>query len=182
MRERERSRERDDYGRILEYHSDDRKRSYTGMVVIRGKEQPWKQSRQGLSRRYTMPSCYWGETPVTALDDWNIFIQDIRRHSGMHRHQGGLVIYIIEGAGYSLVNGERHDWEAGDLLLLPMKPGGVEHQHFNKHEGTPARWIAFISAQLFEWGASDFIQVQEHPDYRPPAPQTSGNARASRGY
>lgn len=176
MRERERSRERDDYGRILEFHSDDRKRSFTGEVVVRGKEQPWKQTRQGLSRRYMTPSCYWGETPTTALDDWNIFILDVKRHSGMHKHQGGLVIYIIEGEGYSLVDGHRHDWQAGDLMLLPMKPGGVEHQHFNKHEGQPARWIAFVSAQLFQWSASDFVQLKEHPDWIPKMPRSSASA------
>src|SRR5439155_811034 len=80
------------------------------------------------------------------LVDWNVFVQDIRVHSGKHRHQGGLVIYIMEGEGYSVVDGERHDWEAGDLLLLPVKKGGVEHQHFNKDDAHPAKWIAFISA------------------------------------
>ena len=93
-----------------------------------------------------------------------MFVQDIRVHSGKHRHQGGLVIYIIQGEGYSIVDGERHDWEAGDLLLLPVKPGGVEHQHFNKDDAHPAKWIAFISAALFEFGASEMVQLENHPE------------------
>ena len=84
-------------------------------------------SRQALVKHYMWPSRYSGITPEAVLDDWNIFVQDIKVHSGKHRHQGGLVIYIIEGEGWSEVDGERHDWEAGDLLLLPLKPGGVEH-------------------------------------------------------
>jgi hypothetical protein len=42
----------------------------------------------------------------------------------------------------------------------------VEHQHFNRYDDKPARWIAFISAQLFEWGASDMVQIKEHPDWK----------------
>src|SRR5204863_5154071 len=105
----------------------------------------------------------------TVLDDWIVFVNDIQVHSGKHKHQGGLVIFILEGEGYSIVEGERHDWEAGDLLLLPFKGGGgVEHQHFNKYENKPAKWIAFISSPLFFWGASEMVQLEEHPEFRQP--------------
>jgi gentisate 1,2-dioxygenase len=76
------------------------------------------------------------------------------------------VIYILEGEGWSEVDGERHDWEAGDLLLLPLKPGGVEHKHYNRYEDKPAKWIAFISGALFEWGASEMVQLENHPDFK----------------
>ena len=59
----------------------------------------------------------------------------------MHRHQGGTFIFILGGKGYSTVNGVRHDWEAGDLAILPMVPGGVAHQHFNFEPGVPALWM-----------------------------------------
>ncbi len=127
---------------------------------------PWVMSRQALVKHYMWPSRYSGLTPETVLDDWNIFVQDIKVHSGKHRHQGGLVIYIIEGEGWSEVDGERHDWEAGDLLLLPLKPGGVEHKHYNRYDDKPAKWIAFISGALFEWGASEMVQLENHPDFK----------------
>ena len=74
----------------------------------------------------------------TPLQHWRVFIHDIKTRSGKHRHQGGLVIYVLEGKGYSVVDGERKDWEKGDLVLLPMKPEGVEHQHFNLDPAEPA--------------------------------------------
>jgi len=111
------------------------------------------------------PSQYTGKTPETALDGWTVFVQEIHVHSGKHRHQGGLVIYVLEGEGYSVVEGERLDWEAGDLLLLPLKPGGVEHQHFNKYEDRPAKWIALINVPIFTWGATEMVQVEDHPDF-----------------
>jgi len=64
------------------------------------------------------------------------------------------------------VDGERHEWAAGDLLLLPLKPGGVTHQHFNKHADRPAKWIAFIHYQIREWAASQIEQIEEHPDFQ----------------
>ena len=58
--------------------------------------------------------------------------------------------------------------EAGDLLLLPLaKPGGVEHKHYNRYDDKPAKWIAFISGALFEWGASEMVQIENHPDFKP---------------
>ena len=174
-RDRERTREREHYEEIVAYQKAERERSFTGRVVVRGEEMPWSMSRQALVKHYLWPSRYSGTQPIDVLDDWNVFVQDIRVHSGKHRHQGGLVIYIIEGEGYSVVDGERHDWEAGDLLLLPVKPGGVEHQHFNKDDAHPAKWIAFISAALFEFGASEMVQLENHPDFRPKL--SGGNGR-----
>jgi len=166
MRDRERTRERNFYEQIIAHQRDERERSFTGQVVIRGEELPWVMSRQALVKHYMWPSRYSRETPETVLDDWNIFVQDIKVHSGKHRHQGGLVIYIIEGEGWSEVDGERHDWEAGDLLLLPLKPGGVEHKHYNRYDDKPAKWIAFISGALFEWSASEMVQIENHPDFK----------------
>ena len=165
-RDRERTRERDNYEEIIAHQRAERERSFTGKVVIRGEECPWVMSRQALVRHYMWPSRYSRLTPEAVLDDWNIFVQDIKVHSGKHRHQGGLVIYILEGEGWSEVDGERHDWEAGDLLLLPLKPGGVEHKHYNRYEDKPAKWIAFISGALFEWGASEMVQLENHPDFK----------------
>ena len=42
----------------------------------------------GSWRHYMWPSRYSRLTPEAVLDDWNIFVQDIKVHSGKHRHQG----------------------------------------------------------------------------------------------
>src|SRR5262245_5737774 len=172
MRERERSRERSYYEDIIASQRADRRRSYTGQVVVRGKGNPWVLERQGLVRNYLMPERYAGEPVTTALDGWVVFVQEVRVHSGKHRHQGGLVIYILEGEGYSIVDGERLEWEAGDLLLLPIKPGGVEHQHFNRYEDKPVKWIAFIHAAIYEWGASEMVQIEQHPEFKARKPRS----------
>jgi hypothetical protein len=168
VRERERGRDRSYYEDIIAGQRADRDRSFRGQVVVRGKGNPWVLERQGLVRNYLMPSRYTGEPVDTALDGWIVFVQQVRQHSGRHQHQGGLVIYILEGEGHSIIDGERLDWEAGDLLLLPLKPGGVEHQHFNRYEDRPVKWIAFIHSAIYEWGASEMVQLEDHPDYKGP--------------
>ncbi|HBA39376.1 MAG: hypothetical protein A2W10_05745 [Deltaproteobacteria bacterium RBG_16_55_12] len=133
----------------------------SGLVVIKGRETPWYQNRQGRVRYYLLPP-YKADT---ALQTMAVFEQIIHRHSGMHRHQGGLAIYVLEGEGYTIVDGERFDWTAGDLLLLPIKPGGVAHQHFNRHSSRPARWLAFIPMAFQECLSSEVVQLETSPDW-----------------
>jgi hypothetical protein len=42
----------------------------------------------------------------------------------------------------------------------------VEHKHYNRYDDKPAKWIAFISGALFEWGASEMVQLENHPDFK----------------
>jgi gentisate 1,2-dioxygenase len=106
------------------------------------------------------------DTGSTALRNWDIFISNVRKHSGRHVHQGGLVIFVLEGEGYSIVDGERVDWEAGDLILLPTKPDGVEHQHFNKDVDAGCKWIAFCYMPLLDEVGLYIQQKENAPDWK----------------
>ena len=79
---------------------------------------------------------------------------------------GRVQVYVITGKGYSVVDGERWDWEKGDLVLLPMKPEGVEHRHFNLDPQKPAIWCAFINIPIQEHLASDLKQTENSPDFK----------------
>ncbi len=45
-----------------------------------------------------------------------------------HRHNIEAVIYILQGRGYSVIDGVRYDWEPGDLLCVPIF---AWHLHLN---------------------------------------------------
>ena len=137
-------------------------RQLTGQVVIKPSDREVQVSRQGRLTYFLDPNQY-EDTP---LQDWHVFVNDIRTHSGKHRHQGGLVIYVIEGKGYSIVDDERVDWETGDLLLLPIKQKGVEHQHFNTEPGKPCVWIAFVYIPIMDHVAMEFTQISNSPDFK----------------
>ena len=152
------------YEKLIEDMQGWRRLAETGLVLIKGKDLPWHQNRQARVRYYLLPP-YKADT---ALQTVAVFEQIIRRHSGMHRHQGGVAIYVLEGEGHTIVDGERYDWTAEDLLLLPIKPGGVAHQHFNRHADKPARWLAFIPMAFQEYLASEVVQIETSPDWRSP--------------
>lgn len=45
----------------------------------------------------------------------------------VHRHVSSAINLILEGSGWSIVNGERIEWEAGDIML--SAPGWSPHGH-----------------------------------------------------
>lgn len=166
-RERERVRERppiehNSYEVLIQDRIAIAARQQNGPIVIRSEDRPIQVNRQGTLRYYLAPLSY----PDTPLQDWLVFENHVRTHSGKHRHQGGLVIYVIDGEGYSIVDGERFDWKSGDLLLLPIRPGGVEHQHYNLKADRPCRWIAFCHMPTMDNLAMEMTQIEVSPDFR----------------
>jgi len=58
----------------------------------------------------------------------NIFEEAPR--SGSHRHaHTEAMLYVLEGHGYSMIDGQRHDWHEGDAVHVP--PRMTVHEHFN---------------------------------------------------
>jgi mannose-6-phosphate isomerase-like protein (cupin superfamily) len=164
--ERNRVREKEppplsNYELAIKLGQENAERNRMGRIVCRLEDVPQELTRQGRLRTYLGLTVH--DTP---LRDWIVFTHEIRTASGKHRHQGGLVIYVIEGSGYSVVDGERVDWEKGDLVLLPLRPGGVEHQHFNLNPEKPALWIAFIRRAFQEYVASELTQTEASQEYK----------------
>ena len=49
-----------------------------------------------------------------------------------HRHTVEAVIHIIQGEGYSVIDGIKYRWEAGDFICVPMF---AWHRHVNTSKG-----------------------------------------------
>jgi len=131
-----------------------------GKKVVKWDDLPWEQSRQGLLKYYCSPASH-----DIAAPGWSVFQQRITIHSGKHIHQGGLVIYVIDGEGYTVVDEVKYEWKQGDLLILPFKPGGVEHQHFKKSSDKPAHWVAFRFVPWMDYTAGTITQTAVHEDW-----------------
>lgn len=55
-------------------------------------------------------------------------------HTSSHEHtHTEAVLYVLEGVGYSLIDGVRYDWQAGDAVQVPPKM--TRHEHFNPSDG-----------------------------------------------
>ena len=60
------------------------------------------------------------------------------RYQSRHRHGGEAWLYVISGEGYSTIGDDRHDWSAGDLVVVDH---WAWHQHFNASEERTARLV-----------------------------------------
>ena len=125
-----------------------------GKILIRGDEREYQVSRQGYLKYYLNPL-----VTDTAISSWAVFEQLIKRQSGRHKHQGGVIIYVLEGEGYTETNGEVLEWQSGDLLLLPIQPGGCNHQHWNKDASKGCRWVAFRDLMVARYIALSLIHI-----------------------
>ena len=162
---RERVKEReaapgDQYERLLGIRAEFTERNMNGKVVIHESDREWEQGKQGYGKVYLMDEL----TPDTALRDWYVFVHDIKKQSGKHRHQGGLVLFVLEGKGATEVNDEVIEWEEGDCILLPLHPDGIEHVHFNRGTG-PCKWLALIHEPTFNQVASELTQTAVYSAY-----------------
>jgi len=137
-----------------------------GIQVIKQSELPLETNRQGLMRWYMHP-----DIRDTALSTLMFFEQEIPpgSRSGKLKFQGGQVMIILEGKGYTTVNGVKQEWKAGDVLNLPLRANGIIVQHFNADQEQPARFVA-AEPNFFECTTVDrgcgFEQIEDAPEFR----------------
>lgn len=113
--------------------------------VVKGDEIPWEVNTQGRLKFYSLP-----QIDDAVLPEMYVFKHRIAEKSGRHTHQGGLILFGIQGEGATVVDDQRVEWSRGDLVLLPVKPGGITHQHFNRNDpDNPAEWLAIIPHPYF---------------------------------
>jgi hypothetical protein len=154
-------REQGFYENVFANLAERRQRAKDGRIVIKASDAMWEQNRQGRIGYYLHEL-----VKDSALQDWRVFAHDIHTHSGRHTHQGGLVLYVTRGSGYTVVNGVRDDWSEGDLIVLPVLPGGCEHQHFNDDPDQSSEWFAFIFVPLQYATGALFEQRENSPNWK----------------
>src|SRR5262249_8798109 len=127
------------WNELLALRDEQREQHKSAIQVVKESELPLENNRQGLMRWYLHPAI-----TDTALSTLFFFQQVIPpgSRSGRLQFQGGQVIYITEGRGHTLLDGVRYDWQAGDIMNLPVKPEGIIVQHFNDDRNNPAKFVA----------------------------------------
>src|ERR1700745_4369730 len=103
---------------ILALRERQREQYKDGIQVIKEAELPQEVSRHGLLRWYLHPAI-----KDTCLSVLLFYQQEIPpgSRSGRLKFQGGQVMMITEGRGYTTINGVKHAWKVGDVLNLPLR-------------------------------------------------------------
>ncbi len=68
-------------------------------------------------------------------------------HDRKHRHYYETILFILEGSGYSIIEGDKVEWEAGDALHIPPWSW---HQHFNTASDKDVKYLSATNAPLLQ--------------------------------
>lgn len=101
--------------------------------VIKQADRKWEGGPQHWNQ-YTMHPSFGGMQSIES------HIEDMcpGARSQNHGHMNEAVFYILEGRGHEVHDGQRYDWEAGDVVIVH---NNCVHQHFNDDPERPARAI-----------------------------------------
>lgn len=144
----------------------ERERMKKTIKVVKGKNLLPETNAMGIYKWYLHP-----DIETAAIRTILFWTQEIPpgSHSGKQKHQGGRVHYVKEGKGYTVVDGVKHEWEKGDLILIPIKPNGVVFQHFNTDTKNSAilvsaepNWYDALGVDM----GSGFEQLENAPEYK----------------
>jgi gentisate 1,2-dioxygenase len=61
-------------------------------------------------------------------------------HTKAHRHTGSFIYQVAKGKGYSIINGQRFDWQERDIFCVPS---WAFHEHANLSESDDACLFCF---------------------------------------
>jgi gentisate 1,2-dioxygenase len=157
---------RDHWNDLLEMRDRQREQVRNGMAVIKQADLPQESNRQGTMRWYMHPSI-----KDTVLSTLLFFEQEIPpgSRSGRIKFQGGQVLMILEGRGYTTVDGVKHPWKGGDVVNLPLRTRGIVVQHFNTDPKEKVRFVAtepnWFACTTVDRG-SGFEQIEDAPEYK----------------
>src|SRR4030042_7084472 len=152
------------WDKLFELRDKDRKNKKNAIVNILAKELNWETNRQGIMRWYLHPIM-----EDTVINPFLFYVQEIPpgSRSGRVKTQGSQVFYIWEGKGYTVMDGVKHYWEAGDVVQIPLRPLGVIYQHFNGDLKSPVRLVSIeantVGALGMDRGAG-FGQIENCPE------------------
>jgi gentisate 1,2-dioxygenase len=81
--------------------------------------------------------------------------------STIHRHSWDAMLFVVEGSGWTEVDGKRYEWRPWDTIYLP---GWAWHRHGNDGSNN-ARFVSFGAQPLVELLGLAVIEDAGHTDF-----------------
>lgn len=119
---------------------DERKRLRELPRVIKSNQIPWKGGPRMFNKMLLQPKDGGIQTVFAHLKELLPGSE-----SQIHGHQNDALMYIIRGRGFDVQDGEKIEWQGGDLAIIR---GGTVHQHVCTSD-VPARVLIFKPKSLF---------------------------------
>lgn len=152
------------WNELMALRDEQRQEKSSGIQVVRRKDLPEELNSQGIMRWYMHPAIK--DIVLSTLAIYEQVIPPDSR-SGRLQFQGGQIIFVVEGSGYTTIDGVKYKWKPRDVLNLPLKKEGIIVQHFNNGEGE-ARLLV-VEPNLYAATSVDrgcgFEQLEQSPDF-----------------
>lgn len=116
-------------------------RQKNGPRVFKSTTVPWHGGPQKWNREIVSPASGLLQTLQSSFE-----LLAPGGKSQKHGHQNPALLYVVEGHGYDISDGERVDWEEGDVALVAT---GTVHQHFNASRDKPAKVLIIKGKPLY---------------------------------
>jgi quercetin dioxygenase-like cupin family protein len=108
--------------------------------VARDRDIPWIETRQDAKVKLMVCNAIGFATMGSDVLKAEI---PVGWHTGRHAH-GEESMHILEGEGFSIIDGLRFDWHKGSTLQIPYR---ADHQHFNTGD-VPALYLSGMCFSL----------------------------------
>jgi len=154
------------FERILARRDAGRARRAQALPIVKGAETIKELTPLGLLEWYLHP-----DIPGQLIRSILSYVLEIPpgSRSGRLQHQGGIVHMVLQGEGWTLLDGTRHDWRERSCIALPARPNGIIYQHFNASDTIAARLLVALPNVLepldVDMGAG-FEVLEPAPEYR----------------
>ncbi|HZU06048.1 MAG TPA: cupin domain-containing protein [Chloroflexota bacterium] len=113
------------YERELERAAAIQRKTAEATLITRWREVKLRVNKKGTRSAFLVdPTLGYNTSGLTMV----MFQIAPGKWQSKHRHGGEAVLYCVEGRGYSVLDDQRYDWEAGDAVLVGK---WTWHQHFN---------------------------------------------------
>ena len=140
--------------------------------VYPSRDWKWKGGPQNFGKKIINPQA----VKVAQSIEAHLDVYAPGGYGQKHGHMNSAVFFVLKGKGHDVHDTVRHDWEAGDALIVE---NGCVHQHFNDDPDDESIVLIMKAKPLFLFMHMLFQKVVSYPpktaetpaqeNYTPPA-------------
>lgn len=152
------------WDRTLAAAARERERHLNGADLLSRDTATAELNRMGFMRWYLHPDL---DGPSTS----SLYVHELEipegSRTGRLQCQGGIIHFVLEGSGYTTVDGTDHQWGHEDVIALPIKEYGVTYQHVNTGNGVARLLVVWpnLDSALGPEGGVELTVLEDSPDF-----------------
>ncbi len=124
--------------------------------VYRTRDLQWKGGPQTYGKKIINPQA----NRVTQAIETHIEVYAPGGRNSKHGHMNSAVFYVLKGKGHDVHDGQRHEWQAGDAMIVE---NACVHQHFSDEDDQECIVLVMKAKPLFLFMHMLFQKVSEFP-------------------